>query len=346
MPQHERFIGVDYHRKASYLTVMDSRGTIIKEGQIANQQEAVATFLQQAQCDGNATAVLEATRNWTVMYDWLEALVDEVKLAHPLKVKWIAEAKIKTDKIDARVLAHLLRTDLLPTAYVATPAAREVRAVLRQRMFFVRVRTMIKNRISVLLDRYPDLSAQQPAEDRFSQAGLAWLHQLPLKPTDQQLLAEDLQLYAAVAARIAQTEALVTTLAQDDWRVTLLRTIPGLGAFFAVLIAYELDDITRFAHEKKLCSYIGLVPSTYASGGRTFHGRLTKQGNRYLRWAFVEAVWPAIRTDASLRRYYEGIKTRKGSNPAKIATARRLVTLVYRVLRQRRAYEVRSSQLP
>ncbi len=123
----QRYVGVDYHRKFSYLTVLDQAGKVVKEGPVENRKEAVASFLTRATCDGETAAVLEATRNWTVMYDWLEELVEEVRLAHPLKVKATASAKIKTDKIDARVLAHLLRADLLPEAYVASPRAREVR---------------------------------------------------------------------------------------------------------------------------------------------------------------------------------------------------------------------------
>jgi len=341
-----RYVGVDYHRDYSYMTVMDQQGQIMQEGRVENQQAAVAEFLTRAHCDGNASAVLEAGRNWTVMHDWLEELVDEVKLAHPLKVKLIAEAKIKTDKIDARVLAHLLRTDLVPEAYVARPQAREVRGVLRQRMFLVRLRTMVKNRIRTLLDRYPSLTATCPTDDRFSRAARGWLQQVALKPTDRTLVDDDLRLLDELEAHIATTETLVATLAAGDARVTLLKTIPGLGDFFAVLIAYEVDDITRFAHQKKFFSYMGLVPSTHSSGGRTFHGRLTRQGNKYLRWAFVEAVWPAIRTDRGLRAYYEQLKTRKGVNPAKIATARRLATIVYRVLSQRRPYRVEGPGRP
>jgi len=132
----QTYIGVDYHRKCSYMTVMDEKGKIFHEGQVDNRPEAVREFLNRAGVNGHSAAVLEATRNWTVMYDSLEELVGEVHLAHPLKVKAIAEAKIKTDKIDAKVLAHLLRCDLLPEAYVPAPAARRARNILRQRMFF------------------------------------------------------------------------------------------------------------------------------------------------------------------------------------------------------------------
>lgn len=342
----QKYVGVDYHRKYSYLTVMDESGKIVKEGKVDSRKEAVAEFLTKANCNGETEAVLEATRNWTVMHDWLEEMVEEVHLAHPLKVKVIAEAKIKTDKIDARALAHLLRTDLLPEAYVASPEARQTRTVLRQRMFFVRLRTMVKNRIFGMLDRYPELSEARPSREVFSQEGTEWLQSITIKETDRKMLDEDLKLLKELDRHIHRSEAFIEKLAEGDWRVEVLKSIPGIGKFFSVLIAHEVDDIKRFAHEKKFFSYIGIIPSTYSSGGRTVHGRITRQGNKYLRWALVEAVWPAIRSDKELRGYYEGIKARKGANPAKIATARRLATIIYRVLSQKRMYRVSGSELP
>lgn len=110
------YVGVDYHRKYSYMTVMDERGKIFEQGQVANHPEVASKFLRQAGVDGDSAAVLEATRNWTVMHDWLEELVDEVHLVHPLKVKAIAEAKIKTDKIDTKVVKQILDEAVLDMA--------------------------------------------------------------------------------------------------------------------------------------------------------------------------------------------------------------------------------------
>ena len=141
-------VGVDYHKKFSYGTIMTESGQIIKQGRFANHPQAVANFLGE-HAGPDYSAVLEATRNWTVMHDWLEELAGNVTLAHPLKVKAIAEAKIKTDKIDATTLAHLLRCDLVPAAYVRSPQARILTNLLRHRMFLVRIQTKTKNRIDV-----------------------------------------------------------------------------------------------------------------------------------------------------------------------------------------------------
>jgi transposase len=340
------YVGVDYHRGYSYMTAVDEMGKVSARGRVANDREGVRQFLRRACQDGDTAAVLEATRNWTVMYDLLEEFVGEVHLAHPLKVKAIAEARIKTDKIDSEVLAHLLRCDLLPEAHVPGQATRDVRNVLRQRMFFVRVRTMVKNRVRGLLDRYPELVRSQPYKDVFCKEGLTWLRAAPLRSEDRRLMDDELEFYQALKERIRRSDELVEELARSDDRVKLLETIPGIGRFFALLIAHEVDDVSRFSNEKKFFSYIGIVPSTYSSGGRIYHGRLTKQGNKYLRWALVEAIWPAVRGDPGMAAYYARIKARSGPNPAKIATARRLATIVYRVLRQRRPYYLSTATIP
>ena len=115
-----------------------------------------------------------------------------------------------------------------------------------------------------------------------------------------------------------------------------------LGPFLSVLVAKEIDDINRVRDGERLCAYAGLVPSTYASGGKVFHGRITKTGNKWLRWAFIEAVSPAIKSDADLYAYYQRLRIRKDANAARVATARRLLTIVYRVLSQKRLYERRN----
>jgi transposase len=153
----------------------------------------------------------------------------------------------------------------------------------------------------------------------------------------------DLRLFDELHARILETDGAVRRLVQGNAAMRLVQTIPGIGLFFAALVVTEIGTITRFGSPEKLWSYAGLVPSVHASGGKVFHGRLTKQGNKWLRWAAVEAVRPAIVTDGELRQYYERVRVRRGSNPAKVATARRLLTIVYQVMRDGRAFRSREA---
>jgi transposase len=337
------YVGVDYHKRSSYVTVMDERGKVVKEGQIANTRESMAAFLDgRAQ---GASAVLEAGRNWPVMYDWLEELVDEVTLAHPAKVRVIAEAKVKTDRIDSRMLAHLLRADLIPAAYVPGPETREQRRRLRQRMFLVRLSTMVKNRVHTLVDRHPELSRPVASwSDLFGKAGRAWLEQLELPAGEAHLLRTDLDLLEAIQEHIKNSNRWVSQLARKDARAKLLATIPGIGDFFGVLLAVEIDDVGRFSRPQKLAAYAGLVPSTYASGGYIHHGRITKRGNKWIRWACIEAVYPAVRQDPQLAVLYQRLKVAKGANVAKVAVAKRLLTIAYRVLREGRPYRCAAEQ--
>jgi len=338
------YVGVDYHKKSSYVTVVDERGRVVKEGQIASTQQALAGMLDG--CAEGASAVLEAGRNWPVMYDWLEELVEGVTLAHPAKVRVIAEAKVKTDRIDSRMLAQLLRADLIPTVYVPGRVTQEQRRQLRQRMFLVRLRTMLKNRIHILIDRHPELSAKaQGWSDLFGKAGRQWLAQVEVPGVDAELLAEDLGLLEIMEARVKASDGWVSQLSRRDGRARLLTTLPGIGDFFALLLAVEIDDVRRFSRPQKLCAYAGVVPSTYASGGYVHHGRITKQGNKWIRWACIEAVYPAIRKDPALAAIYERLKAAKGANVAKVAVAKRLLTIAYRLLTEGRRYRPMAEQL-
>lgn len=334
------YIGVDYHKKYSYVVVKDQEGKVKQRGTVNNTKEEFCQLLKPYQA---GKAVLEATRNWGLIYDWLEEILDDVALAHPSKVRAIAEARIKTDRISADILCDLLRSNLVPEAYVPNKETRESKNTLRQRMFFVRVQTMVKNRIHTILDRHPEIISLAPdVSDLFGASGMKWLRQALLSGQDNRLLSSELELLEILKRKISESNGIVKELARGDKKIKLLRSIPGLGPFFSVLVAKEIDDVSRFKDEKKLCAYAGLVPSTYASGGKVFHGRITKMGNKWLRWAFIEAVQPAIRCDADLFAYYQRLKMNKGANAAKVATARRLLTIAYRILKQERLYERRN----
>ena len=333
------YIGVDYHKKYSYMVVKDKDGKVERRGVVNNSKEEFQQSLQPYQ---PGKVVVEATRNWGLIYNWLEEILDDVALAHPLKVRAIAEARIRTDKISA----DILRSNLLPEIYVPGKETREAKNVLRQRMFFVRAQTMVKNRIHAILVHHPEILSQAPeVSDSFGASGGQWLKQVVLPGQDNRLLASELELLEVLKGKISESNGTVKELARGDRRIKLLRSIPGPGPFFSVLVAKEIDDICRFSDERKLCAYAGLAPPTYASGGRVFHDRIIKMGNKWLRWAVIKAVPHAIKSDPALYAYYERLRIKKGNNAAKVATARRLLTIIYRVLSQGQFYEKRSASL-
>ena len=331
-------IGVDYHKKFTYFVVKDSKGKVLKNGQLPNEKDRVADFLSPFKKD--SSAVIESCRNWCVMHDWLEELVDEVVLANPYKVKAIAEAKIKTDKIDASVLADLLRADMVPTCYVAPREVRDMRNLLRERIFFVRMRTMAKNRIITIFDRYPEeRKGLKLQTDIFGKSGRSQFDKVALREPDRALIDRELNYIDVVNIFIKEIEEVVEENFKESKNAKTLKTIPGIGKFFSMLIDAEIGTVGRFKNEKSLACYAGLVPSTYSSGGKTHQGRLIKRGNKLLRWAFVEAVAPAIRTDERLRFEYDLLRKRMNYNKAKVAIARKLLTIAYNCLKYKKNYK-------
>ena len=164
--------------------------------------------------------------------------------------------------------------------------------------------------------------------DLFGRRGLHFLREAPLPERERRLLEE-------LNAHISSRDEGIARLAQEDLRSTWLQSIPGVGPFFAVLLLLEIDTIQRFPNPVKLAVYTGLIPSTSASGGEVYHGRLVRQASRDLRWAFIEIVLQVIGNDPGLRVSYDRSRRRKGPIAARVAAARRMAVIVYRVLEQR-----------
>jgi transposase len=333
------YVGVDYHKRYSVATVVDSDGEMLARRRLDNRLEAFREFLRPYD-KAKVEAVVEATRSWGVAVDMLEQLTNKVVLANPGQVKLIAKGRIKTDKVDSLALAKLLRVGWVPEAYLRPRANREQQLVLRVRCFFVQLRTRVKNRIHDLIDRQHE-SIRETAvsfSDLFGKKGMTWLKGLDLGHPGGALLSQLLAAYDALVVQVKQSDRLVAELFAADPDCKLLATAPGIGPFFAVLTKTEVGNIDRFSGSARFCSYAGVVPSTESSGGKAWHGRIIKQSNRWLRWALVEAVIPATVADAGLRAHYEFYRRTKGSRVAKVVTARRLGCIVYRILKERQPY--------
>jgi len=332
------YMGVDNHKQRSHLTIMEEDGAIVKAGSVLNYRSEIQDFLRGLETE--MKAVVEAGYSSYVLVDILEDLGVEVKVAHPLEVKAIAKAKIKTDKRDSRILADLLRANLIPEAHKRSPETRRAQRVLRQRVFFVAGQTRVKNRVRALLAQQPEdiQKAIGLEKELFSQKGIARLKAVEMASVDKALVEGLLKLHEELRALIKTSDKLVEELFQKMPEAQRIYTVPGFGKFFSVLVATEIDDIRRFESAAKLHSYAGVIPSTHSSGMRSYQGKMTREGNRWLRWAAVEAVWPAIRHDRGLQLFYQKYASRKKPNAAKVATARRLLTIIYTILKEGRNY--------
>lgn len=327
------FAGIDYSKRFCVTTVVDSKGRVIRKGRLPNRRTAFEEFFQGFK---QVKAVIEAGRNYHVAAELLEGLVIEMQLAHPLKVRAIAEAKIKTDSIDSETLAQLLRADLIPQAYFRNHGEREKQMVLRLRSFWVRQRTRMRNRIHWLIDGQAEEVRQAAGQfsDLFGRRGRCWLAEQHLPPLADEGLRHLLDLEQRCSEKIRRSDLLVKHYYEADEDCKRIDTIPGFGVFLSVLAKAEIGDISRFKSASHLCSYAGVIPSTYSSGGKTRHGRMIKQGNRHLRWCLVEAAIHALRDSGELRKHFLRMRRRIGGKKARIATARKICFILYRVLTQ------------
>lgn len=321
------YYGLDVHKHYTVFTRLDEGGQLLGQGRVTNDIESLTALL--APSGGQAKVVLEAGGIWPVFADALQPLAQEVVLAHPLKTRAIASARIKTDRIDSATLAHLLRTNLVPQSYLAPREVREVRELLRYRAALVKQQTAIKNRVHAVLALHGQIS---PATDLFGRSGRQWLGQVPLPTVSRQSVDGLLQVLDVLHERILAVNREIRQRAKTSPQARRLQTIPGVGWFGALLILAEVGDIHRFTDPKQLVSYAGLAPSVHASGGHTRYGRITKQGSPWLRWILVEAAVQAGRRPGELRDRYLKLARRKDGKTARVAVARHLAKVAYFLL--------------
>jgi transposase len=327
------YTGLDLHRSFSYITTMNDKGEIVGQKKLPSNGE-IAEFLKEF--DDTMEVAIEASPSWYWLYDNLEGEGFDVKLSHPLKTKAIASAKVKTDKVDSVTLAHLLRSDLLPLSYVPEKPVRLNRELLRYRASLVKVQTGLKNKIHTILAKN---NVSHDYTDLFGKEGMAFLHSLSLPENYKIALKGYLTVLETVRGEIKRASRKVQQLAEEDQGAVLLMTIPGVGYYSALMIKSEMGDVKRFPSAKQLCSYAGLVPSTYASGNTSYHGHITKQGSRWLRWILIEAAIHAVKRPGPLRRFYFKIERKKGGKVAKVAAARKLLEWIYHMMRDGKSFK-------
>lgn len=340
-----KYIGLDCHKQYDHATMIDTDTGEIKAKRLAHIKEGFKDFIGDR---AGTRMVIESCRDWSRTYELSQDLVEEIILAHPLKVKAIASARIKTDAIDSRTLAQLLMADLIPEAHLRKAGNRVKQRVIRHRAFMVVMRTRVKSRIHDLVDSQllpPEVLKTKPI-NLFSKKGMKWLACLEwAMEEDKKLVESHLRVMEVINQEISATNDMVKEIYEKDRDAKLLTTIPGIGITLGMLISTEVDGIERFHSPSKLCSYAGLVPSTHSSGGKTYHGKITSEGNRWLRWALVEAVVPASYADAEIKERLDTFRKKKGANVAKTAMARWLLKVVYHVLKEQRPYITAYSKL-
>lgn len=329
------YAGIDYHKKFSVVTLGDAKGKVLRTERVPNDEHAIRQFFSDHK---SIQCAVESCRGYEWFVELLKDMGQTVQVANPYEVALIAKSRCKTDKVDSRILMELLAMGFLPTCYQPTAVERKLRERLRWRCQLVRNTTRIKVRIHSLLDK--ENVGLSLGTTIFKGRGRKMLEELELQgPGRQELLNKHLKLLEHFEKLVEAEDKWVTKTAKSNPDAQLLMTIPGIGDFSALLILAELGTISRFSRSAQVVNFAGLVPTIRQSASSTFTGRITKQGPPVLRWILVQDAWQAIRCCAQLRYFFLSVSKRCGRHGAIVATARKLLEIAYRVLKDQKPFD-------
>ena len=329
-----RIIGLDIHRAFAEAVAWED-GKLRRLGRVDMRRDRLKTFGAMLTTDD--VVVVEATGNAAAVANVIGPYVKRVVIANPKQVRIIAHAKIKTDTIDAGVLAQLYASGFLPEVWIADEATQALRRQVTRRNQIVRQRSRLKNIIQSILHSH--LIPSCPHADLCGPKGRKWLAEQVL-PEDERLAIErHLREFDRLGDDLKVVERDLARAALTDERVTRLMTIPGIDMVVALALIAAVGNIERFDAPRKLVSYLGLNPSVRQSGpGPAYHGRITKQGRGHARGMLVEAAWVAARAPGPLRAFFLRIRARRGQHVAAVATARKLAVLLWHLLSKGESY--------
>ena len=321
------YVGVDLHRRRSVIVRMSPDGERLTTEKIDNNAMALAAAVAPA--GPNPKVVVEACYGWYWAADVLAECGAELHLAHPLGMKGItSNRRVKNDVKDAVLLADLLRLGSLPEAWVAPPGLRELRELVRYRGKLVQIRSGLKAQVHAVMAKEGVLPERV---DMFGPGGQAQLDEMQLGDCYRLRIDSLRDLIRAFDEEISTLEDLIHDVLKDHAGYRAVQEIDGVGRTFAAIFVAEIGDVTRFPGPKQLCSWAGLTPKHRESDTTVHRGSITKQGSKLVRWAAIEAT--CGRKDPKRRADFVRIAERRGTAKARIAVARKLLTLVYYGLR-------------
>ncbi|MBS3064554.1 MAG: IS110 family transposase [DPANN group archaeon] len=328
------YIGMDIHKQFTFAVVKDEKGNELAKEKFENSRENFSKFLEIYYPE-DTKIVMESTCVWEYIYEILEEMKYDVKLANPSRTKAIAYARIKTDAVDASTLADLLRANLVAESYIPPKEIRRLREITRERRTFVKQTTQIKNKIHAILIK----RGMKFPSKTFCMSTMLWLKD---KFGNNDIVYRYANLLEYHKEELAFIEGEIRKIADENKNAKLLMTIPGIAELRAVDIIAEIGEINRFQSGNKLCSYAGLVPSIKQSGNTLRFGKLVRQSSKILKNDLIESSWVIVRTKESnpLQEFYKRLAKKKGKQKAICATARKLCCVVYAILSKQKEFMV------
>lgn len=344
-------IGIDIGKRKCDYCVVDGRGVVVERGQYLNTipdtRECARRLAEKYRKKGSCKAACETTANmWRITYEAFESAGIEIKLANTFEMAIINKTGKKTDKVDAQKIANVLRVDMIPECYVPSKKVRGIRNMVRHRVKLVRDRTHVINRIHSILDGY---GRSVQATKMYSQKGVKQLEGIALETTHETLvLRQCIRQMMRLTEDITTIDNELEADAAENRDARLLASMSGVGPFIALLMAAEIDGISRFPGPKKLVSMAGLCPTVRQSSKKTRMNRIKKlNSNKLVNWAMCEAAQIAVRHDPKMAAAYESARRRHADKHALgiVAVAHKMVTIMWHILHTKTPYQSRNQKL-
>jgi transposase len=327
------FYGLDVHKQFIQVCRLDNEGKQRCDFKIDADRESILGFAESL--TERDAVVLETTFHSWAIWSLLCGHGARVVVANSMQVKAIAHARIKTDKIDAHILAQLLRADFIPEVAMPGEDTWALRQLMTHRQLLARHRTAARNAVCGILNRK---LLKPPLKELFGPSGRKWILTQRYTDIERLMLDNDLAHLDALDERIRVVEVKLRALASHSIDVKLLMTIPGVNVTVAIGLVAAIGDIARFDSPQKLTAYFGLVPRVYQSAESCHHGGITKQGRSQARWLAVEAAHCMVNSGAPLTASYHRIRRKKSHNVAVVALARKLVVVAWHLLTHQEPY--------
>jgi len=321
-----QYVGIDLHRRRSVIVRMSDAGEVLGVSKIDNDPLALAVAVAEA--GPNPEVALEACYGWYWAADLLQAEGARVHLVHPSGLNW-SNRRVKNDVKDATELARRLRLHDVPEAWMAPPEVRELRELVRYRAKLVALRTSAKAQVHAVMAK---LGILPPVSDMFSPGGQKLLDEMSFEGVYGVRVESLRDLLEIFDREVAMIEREIHHWLKDHPGYQAIQILKGVGPITAAIFVAEIGDISRFPTARHLCSWAGITPKLYESDTTSKKGRISKQGSTIVRWAAVEAVC-RYHGGNPIAPTYRRIAERRGNKIAKVAAARKLLTLIYYGLR-------------
>ncbi len=331
-----RYVALDIHKHYCIIAAVDRDGRIVLHPVRVEHADLEGWLKKNMRASDHV--VIESTTNAWHVYDLLEPCVERVVVANPIKVKQIAQARVKTDIRDTLILARLLAANLVPDVWVPPAHIREMRQLLSQRRQLVETHTQIVNRMHSVAHRH---HLQHERGKRFNEKNTVWQKDKRLSKVEQFQLELEMENRGYLEKQISRVGKEVAKMShQKPWAesMTYLMQLPGFGVITAMTVLAAIGDVQRFCSAKHLASYSGLTGGVDQSGTHLVQKGITKEGRKELRWALVEVAQRAVKSDPRWTRKFQELQKRMHRNQAIVAVARQLLELVWYVLTRRQSY--------